>query len=468
MACLEAMSNDTTTKAPYSSPPSTTTNTTFSKMKNLASKVKKAAMDTFDNTVEKIDAMVSDTHVEELNPFNWENKDAAVRCRQCSVTFNLISVPKRRCKSCGGVFCDQCATYCTNDSNVSKATDEISTGQDISSPRMCDACRKGQCPSDRMMTMVEKLFNSGKHRFTFSKAPSPLNLEHGSKFGEDGSGLKNSSNPPSSGYFELWNKSDAFIAVKVLPEGGDQLWELARPRYYAIPPQAFVCADFSPACKHLDLFILYDNPYSMPDGGALVYDTVNDVRASSVERISKCALSSEFREASIYSIGCKDKNAILKYKGNGIVERRNGMSMNRVGLLGWAQGKMSAKEKIDFSTNTFQVQQTFTTSDSSLSDDLGDRNTDSTIKQTNNTAADSSEQPVRERRYSKEHATPIAEEPTGNGVGRFHNSIEKITGTYEAPKSKLKTAFNLSAFSSSSGSKDKKTASNVYGGDNSL
>ena len=233
----DEQANETTPHNSTTAPSSSTSNSTFSKLKNFASKVKKAALDTFDSTLEKIDAMVIDSQEDETKPFNWENKDSSLRCRQCNVTFNFINVFKRHCKLCGGVFCEECATYdlggcsgasksaatsnstTTNDNtNDNTAAVDISYGtngnQDL--PRMCDGCRKGQTPSDRMMAIVEKLFVSGKHRFTFSKVPNPLTLQRGSQFGEDGSGLKGTSTngPPSAGYFEIWNKCNCKSAQK--------------------------------------------------------------------------------------------------------------------------------------------------------------------------------------------------------------------------------------------------------------
>ena len=82
--------DNTTTELSSSTPP----NSTFSKLKNFASKMKKAAINTFDSTMEKIDAMVIESQENETKPFNWENKDVSIRCRQCNVTFNIINVFK--------------------------------------------------------------------------------------------------------------------------------------------------------------------------------------------------------------------------------------------------------------------------------------------------------------------------------------------------------------------------------------
>ena len=149
----------------------TSSTSTFSKLKNFASKMKKAALNTLDTTMEKIDAMVLEAQEEDTKPFNWENKDAALKCRQCDVTFNILHVFKRHCKLCGGVFCEDCATYenTTSSSGVEVETNgnnalmDISYGNQNSSPRICGGCRRGQTPSDRMMAIVEKLFIHNKY-----------------------------------------------------------------------------------------------------------------------------------------------------------------------------------------------------------------------------------------------------------------------------------------------------------------
>jgi len=57
----------------------------------------------------------------------------------------------------------------------------------------------------------------------------------------------------------------------------------------------------------------------------------------------------------MFSIPSKSKNVLLKYKGAGRVEPRNGNSVSRIGLFARLQGKRFATSKIDYSTNVNAV-----------------------------------------------------------------------------------------------------------------
>ena len=73
----------------------------------------------------------------------------------------------------------------------------------------------------------------------------------------------------------------------------------------------------------------------------------------------------------------------------------------------------------------------------------------------------------KERRYSKEHATPVPSNSSSSpGSHRFHNTIEKITGSaYQPPTSKLKNSFMLST---SASGKVKSASNSMFGDDSAL
>jgi len=109
---------------------------------------------------------------------------------------------------------------------------------------------------------------------------------------------------------------------------------------------------FDPADEGYELFLLYQNKYdSNPSlhSQAVIFDT----RATGVTKdaISRCAKIDKFTKVVVYSFPCTGRNVILKYKGDSIVEPRNGNSVSRVGLIGRLQSRRFADSKIDYSTN---------------------------------------------------------------------------------------------------------------------
>ena len=87
----------------------------------------------------------------------------------------------------------------------------------------------------------------------------------------------------------------------------------------------------------VELYVLFDSPHPIRLDVPLVYDTA--APGMTIDRISPCALISSFTNAAIYEIGTLDRNVLLKYKGEGECVRRNGGSLDRVGVFGWVQGK---------------------------------------------------------------------------------------------------------------------------------
>jgi hypothetical protein len=68
--------------------------------------------------------------------------------------------------------------------------------------------------------------------------------------------------------------------------------------------------------------ILHGNPHLTPRGGRIITDPRQ--RGVKVEDIAPCARIDCFEDITIYSLSCRDKNSVLKYKGFGLLEARQG------------------------------------------------------------------------------------------------------------------------------------------------
>ena len=151
---------------------------------------------------------------------------------------------------------------------------------------------------------------------------------------------------PSSGYFELINKSLFFCCVKVIhgtvpsPKEFDTLWEIPRPSYMALPPGGILHGTFDPSLSHIEVLLLTRNPIGPPemDGSAANAESlVNyNTKSGKGERaaISPCASVSGFRQFFAYRVHSSGRNVLLKFKGEAApLEPRQGNSVGRVGML---------------------------------------------------------------------------------------------------------------------------------------
>jgi hypothetical protein len=106
--------------------------------------------------------------------------------------------------------------------------------------------------------------------------------------------------------------------------------------------------------------VLHRNTNLTPRGGTtIIYDT----RAPNVipADIAPCARIENFQEVTVYRTNCHGKNAILKYKGHGNVECRQGTKAKiKMGFASMLMGKKSAASgtaedagayTMDFATN---------------------------------------------------------------------------------------------------------------------
>lgn len=183
----------------------------------------------------------------------WELPEPVEYCRECGSKFQLV---KHHCRSCAGVFCDNCCTVTVPspfEKSLIPTTMKIGLGQGV---RLCLGCKKAECPGLPIKTKIRQLLEvettdkstkiekfqmkvAGKLAeavttvLSESEHRSPVvALARGSYYGENGMPKKCGSKPLAmSGYFELYNKSNEVITVKLLKSGENVKFEIPRPSY---------------------------------------------------------------------------------------------------------------------------------------------------------------------------------------------------------------------------------------------
>ena len=81
-----------------------------------------------------------------------------------------------------------------------------------------------------------------------------LMLNHGSLYTAETNHRVDAAQPVHRrGYFELMNKEDSMICVK-LTIGGDALYEAAKPSFIAVPPLESCYCEFGPTVTSLEVF----------------------------------------------------------------------------------------------------------------------------------------------------------------------------------------------------------------------
>lgn len=101
--------------------------------------------------------------------------------------------------------------------------------------------------------------------------------------------------------------------------------------------------------NNLEVIILYNNPNDIPsDMRKVNFDTT---LIASSKSLSACAKVDAFKSVIFYTVSSKNKNVLLKYKGEGQVVPRLGNSIKRVGFIGAMQGHRTAEDRVDYATN---------------------------------------------------------------------------------------------------------------------
>jgi len=272
----------------------------------------------------------------ETSMFGWELDDNVLKCRDCQAEFSLIT-RRHHCRSCGSIYCEKCSHYM-----ISKEDDGL---------RACIGCCRSQTPGERVRKIVES-----KHpaAMTDLVAGDYIKLSYGSEYDPDM--VKSNATIPSAavkyGYFELANKSEYFIAVKVLNSGN--VWnEILRPPYIPLPPNECLFSHFAGATNHsvesLKVILLVGNPHAALE--FCNYDPIG------LKKLSPCADVKNFEHIVVFDIFTLGKNCLLKYLGNCCLEPRKGknIAMKTFGSL------LSSKPKrpsLDFATNITKLEKT--------------------------------------------------------------------------------------------------------------
>lgn len=336
---------------------------------NFLDVAKSGAQKMIDGNAEEIAALSS----------MWEAPEGVDYCRACN---NRFSSPfKHHCRSCGGIFCDDCSLPGPADNFEKQFVIPPSLiPQDGERIRLCVLCRRAEGPSRVIKDKVRKLLDRDPSRINHAnrnllekihdrvaakvgelldeediQGPCTLRMSRGSFYGENNMTKKNHSNTVAiSGYFEILNKSREVVAVKLLvaPDRSTVEFEIPRPTYFAVPPGQAVYSFFHDR-DQIQLIVLYQNPHAVDSSSGIVFDTsAPGVRP---EKISPCARIDYFQRVRVYMIDCHEKNVLLKYKGGGLVAPRNGSGIGRVGFLGAMQGKRHIEGMLDFNTNVTTV-----------------------------------------------------------------------------------------------------------------
>ena len=230
----------------------------------------------------------------------WEDDEQISECRSCTNSFNFY-IRKHHCRFCGGIYCGMCANL-------------FGRGG-----RKCYNCVQGLSPSKDLIdaykniTKIPFSINQAHTRYIPSIQPDVI---YGSLYN---SNFERLDQTPAhrSGYFQVTNRSDEMCSIKVVAEGSCNVYhEVFRPPYLAIPPMESVYS-ITTDLSAVYIFVLFDSSVSLGDG-SIVF------KAASAERISDCAKVTNFKKFAIYKSKCRGCNVLLKYKGGGILEPRDG------------------------------------------------------------------------------------------------------------------------------------------------
>lgn len=129
-------------------------------------------------------------------------------------------------------------------------------------------------------------------------------------------------------------------------------------------PQQCMYATFDASAIHsLELAVLFANPQRIDiPTNQLIYNTRG--RGVTKDDISPPCRVSWFTEISLYTIPCANKNILLKYQGQGVVDVRR-LTTTKVGKGAFGvfksvlsgQGAVPDEQVLDFTTNVEEISQ---------------------------------------------------------------------------------------------------------------
>lgn len=266
--------------------------------------------------------------------WGWEVDADVLKCRDCHVEFSLIT-RRHHCRSCGSIYCETCSHFM-----LSKEDDGL---------RACLGCCKSQTPGEKIRLIIESKHPAVMNNLT---AGDYIKLSYGSEYDPDL--IKTNTNTPSSaakyGYFELVNKSEYFIAVKVMYSGN--VWnEVLRPSYLPIPPNECAFGHFADLTNHnfesLKVILLVGNPHA-----ALEFC---DYNPNGIKRLSPCADVKNFEHVAVFDIFTLGKNCLLKYVGDCSLVPRKGKNI-AVKSFGALLSTKPKRPSLDYSTNVTKIE----------------------------------------------------------------------------------------------------------------
>lgn len=183
----------------------------------------------------------------------WEMSEQSEICRGCDTRFKTR---KHHCRSCAGVFCDDCCPTLIPNSFERSLLPTNYPLEDGQSVRICNSCRRGECPSrvikDKMRRLLDESVNTNSNKIDklHAKMAAKVNeavgldtgepkqglrnikLGRGSYYGENSMPSKAGSRPLAvGGYFEFYNKTNDVVAVKLCVGGQGSMFEIPRPSY---------------------------------------------------------------------------------------------------------------------------------------------------------------------------------------------------------------------------------------------
>lgn len=87
----------------------------------------------------------------------WEKNEDAEICRACAVKFT-VSTRKHHCRSCASIYCDNCCPLVPLSGFYVQLmpytrTSDSANGAEV---RMCEACKRGECPSQEMKNEIRR------------------------------------------------------------------------------------------------------------------------------------------------------------------------------------------------------------------------------------------------------------------------------------------------------------------------
>lgn len=98
--------------------------------------------------------------------------------------------------------------------------------------RACMGCFRGETPGDRVRKIAKEMESSVSDELC---AVAGVRLQHGSLYGDETSAFQkcDGTRAHPAGYFELTNKSEEVVAVRVSEFSVNAFYECSRPSYVA-------------------------------------------------------------------------------------------------------------------------------------------------------------------------------------------------------------------------------------------